>query len=159
MIKRREFIAGLGSATAWPVVARAQQPAMPVIGFLSTQSADDYKDATAPFLSGLKETAMSRARTWWSSIVMRTINMICRRSQPIGLVLCPAVFDRHVLALDIAGFLQALQKRNGEVLVLIISWSGAEISDHGHHRLLRPRHHRPRRRAPEPYDELPSPHP
>jgi putative ABC transport system substrate-binding protein len=56
-MKRREFIAGLGSAAAWPVVAGAQQPAMPVIGFLSPQSADDdYKIITVPFLQGLKET-------------------------------------------------------------------------------------------------------
>ena len=56
-MRRRKFIAGLGSAAVWPVVARAQQPAMPVIGYLSSQSADDeYKYITTPFLQGLKET-------------------------------------------------------------------------------------------------------
>jgi putative ABC transport system substrate-binding protein len=55
-VKRREFIAGLGSAAAWPLVARAQPPALPVIGWLGAQSADDDHNVTVQFLQGLKET-------------------------------------------------------------------------------------------------------
>jgi ABC-type uncharacterized transport system substrate-binding protein len=55
-VKRRTFIAGLGSAAAWSVAARAQQSAVPVIGYLSPQSAEDgYKTITVPFLQGLQE--------------------------------------------------------------------------------------------------------
>jgi putative ABC transport system substrate-binding protein len=55
-MRRREFIAGLGSTVAWPVAAGAQRPAIPVVGFLSAQSAaDDSKIVTAAFLQGLKE--------------------------------------------------------------------------------------------------------
>jgi len=54
-MRRRELIAGLGAA-AWPLAARAQQAALPVIGWLSSQSADDdHKYNIVAFLQGLKE--------------------------------------------------------------------------------------------------------
>jgi putative ABC transport system substrate-binding protein len=65
-MRRREFITGLGSAAAWPAVAQAQQPAMPVIGYLGAQSADDdYKDFTVPFLQGLTETGYVDGQNVW----------------------------------------------------------------------------------------------
>jgi putative ABC transport system substrate-binding protein len=55
-MRRQQFIAGLGSAAAWPLAVRAQKVAMPVIGFLSPQSADDSRNFTVAFLQSLKET-------------------------------------------------------------------------------------------------------
>jgi putative ABC transport system substrate-binding protein len=54
-MRRREFIAGLGSAMAWPLAARAQQPKMSVIGWLSSVS-DESADVTVAFHQGLKES-------------------------------------------------------------------------------------------------------
>ena len=61
-LRRREFIAALGGAAAWPVLARAQQPAMPLIGFLNSGSALAFQRHVDAFHQGLKEAGYVEGR-------------------------------------------------------------------------------------------------
>src|SRR5262249_52189026 len=59
-IRRRKFLATLGgAAVAWPLAARAQQVAMPVVGFLAAVSSDGFTDRLRAFREGLKQTGFS----------------------------------------------------------------------------------------------------
>src|SRR5689334_20816440 len=55
MIGRREFITLLGGAAAWPIVARAQQSAVPVVGFLTSLGQNDRPNLREGFRRGLRE--------------------------------------------------------------------------------------------------------
>src|SRR5262245_64558387 len=74
------------------------------------------------------------------------------------MIIRPAIFDRDILALDIAGFIQALTERGREGHIAR-SCRAVEKPDHRHRRLLRARRERPRgRRGTKQRDELASPH-
>src|SRR5215831_18620971 len=62
-MRRRSFITLLGGAAAWPVAARAQQPTMPVIGFLGTATPSAWHQWTPAFVQRLRELGWIEGRT------------------------------------------------------------------------------------------------
>ena len=69
-MRRRAFIAGLGGAAAWPLVARAQQPTMLVVGFLTSNQSTATPHFTAASREGLAEAGFVEGRNVQSSTVL-----------------------------------------------------------------------------------------
>jgi putative ABC transport system substrate-binding protein len=118
-MRRREFIAGLGSAAAWPVVARAQQPdRMLRIGVLMNGAATEteVQSELAAFVQGLRQLGgKDDGYVWGRRLNCQSCESAegydhryaaadeigCKRGQSIVLPLRPTVFKHNVLALDI----------------------------------------------------------
>jgi putative ABC transport system substrate-binding protein len=61
-MRRREFIAGLGGAVAWPLAARAQQQSLPVIGWLHAETPETHGARMPSFFKGLAEVGYEEGR-------------------------------------------------------------------------------------------------
>ena len=89
MIRRREFIAVLGgAAVAGPLAARAQQPAMPVVGFLSSRSPGESAGVVAAFRQGLGETGFVRVKIWRSRFAGRKVTTTACRLWRLNSLTC-----------------------------------------------------------------------
>ena len=88
-IGRRELLAAIGGAAAWPLAARAQQPAMPVIGFLYPTSPDTIPDRVRGFRQGLKDVGFAEGENvaieYRSAIVQKRADALLVAADPLFL--------------------------------------------------------------------------
>ena len=119
-MRRREFIAGLAGATAWPLVARAQQSAMPVIGYLG--SSGRANRSFPAFLKGLSETGYVEGQN--VSIEYRSMEE--RNDSLTALPLAKDLVDRRVSVIVAATVPIAVAVKNLTQTIPIVVRAGTD---------------------------------
>jgi putative ABC transport system substrate-binding protein len=120
-MNRREFIAGLGGAAAWPLVARAQQPALPVVGILIATSREASLSRLAAFREGLNETGYVEMRNM--AIEYRSADGQYDRLP----ALAAELVRRHVnVIVTLGGIPAALAAKSATTTIPVVFQSGAD---------------------------------
>jgi putative ABC transport system substrate-binding protein len=117
-MKRREFITLLGGAAAWPLAGRAQQPAMPVVGFLRGGTVDDVPQRVAVFRQDLKEAGFVEGQN--VAIELRSADLYDRLPALVANLI------RRRVAVIVANYPAAIAAKTATTTVPIVFVTGAD---------------------------------
>ena len=120
-MRRRDFIVFLsGAAASWPLIAHAQQAAMPVIGFLNSGSPEGFEERIAALLKGLNETGYIEGRNieidyQWAGAKYDRLPTLAAH-----------LLDRHVALIVTTGFPAALAAKSATSVIPIVFLTGGD---------------------------------
>jgi putative ABC transport system substrate-binding protein len=123
-VRRRDFITLLGGAASWPLAARAQQPELPVVGFVHSQLADAYGDRLRAFRQGLADTGYVEGRNV-------AVEYHSAEGQPDRLRALVADLIRRPVAVIVGNTVAAIAAKAATTTIPVVFYTGGDPVDAG----------------------------